>query len=102
MRDLSYTDPAQRFMAALPVTAPAQGRRRSNVAWQWTLRLGTFAVFFLWWQLVTKDLHSLLLPTFTKTVAAAWDLMVSGVIWEPLWTSNQALIIGYAISVVLG
>jgi ABC-type nitrate/sulfonate/bicarbonate transport system permease component len=84
------------------VTVTARRRRRSELAWQWGLRLGTFAAFFVWWQLSTRNLQSLLLPTFLNTAAAAWDLVVSGTIWGPLWISNQALIIGYVISVAVG
>ncbi|HLG72079.1 MAG TPA: ABC transporter permease [Chloroflexota bacterium] len=79
---------------------PAQ--RSSDAVWRWGLRLGTFALFFAWWQFSTRDLHSLLLPTFVSTVAATWELVTQGTIWEPLWISNQALIIGYVISAVVG
>ncbi|TMC52031.1 MAG: ABC transporter permease, partial [Chloroflexi bacterium] len=80
---------------------PRRGRR-SELAWQWGLRLGTFAAFFLWWQLSTQNLHSLLLPTFAKTAVALWDLVSSGTIWGPLWLSNQAMLLGYGFSVAIG
>jgi NitT/TauT family transport system permease protein len=76
--------------------------RRSELVWQWGLRLGTFGAFFLWWQLSTQNLHSLLLPTFAQTAEALWQLVSKGTIWEPLWISNQALLIGYALSVGIG
>jgi ABC-type nitrate/sulfonate/bicarbonate transport system permease component len=72
------------------------------MAWQWGLRIGTFVAFAIWWQLSTRNLQSLLLPTFLQTAAATWDLVTRGTIWEPLWISNQALILGYGISVAVG
>lgn len=68
----------------------------------WALRIGAFALFAVWWQLTTQNLGSLLLPTFTDTAVATWDLLVGGRIWEPLWLSNQALIVGYLASVIVG
>jgi NitT/TauT family transport system permease protein len=84
------------------VKLSVERRRRSDLLWQWGLRLGTFVLFAAWWQLSTRNLTTLLLPTFTKTMAATWDLVASGTIWEPLWASNQALILGYAASVAVG
>jgi ABC-type nitrate/sulfonate/bicarbonate transport system permease component len=80
---------------------PRRGRG-SDLVWQWGLRIGTFAAFAVWWQLSTRNLQSLLLPTFLNTAAATWDLVSKGTIWEPLWISNQALIIGYVVSVAVG
>jgi ABC-type nitrate/sulfonate/bicarbonate transport system permease component len=83
-------------------TVSTRRRRGSEMAWQWGLRIGTFVAFAIWWQLSTRNLQSLLLPTFLQTAAATWDLVTRGTIWEPLWISNQALILGYGISVAVG
>lgn len=87
-----------------PAKVGARRRRqaRSELLWQWSLRLGSFAIFALLWELSTHNLQSLLLPTFLGTVQATWELAITGTIWEPLWLSNQALIVGYLISVVVG
>src|SRR5579862_1164198 len=97
-------------MAAIPldaelghaVSAPKAGKARRDTLWQWGLRIGSFAIFALWWELSTHNLQSLLLPTFLGTVSAAWELAVTGAIWDPLWLSNQALLIAYGISVAAG
>jgi len=77
-------------------------RQRRELIWQWGLRLGTIVAFALWWELSTRNLQSLLLPTFSKTIVATWDLLAGGAIWGPLWISNQALLIGYGLSVAVG
>ncbi len=87
-------------MAATTIKPPRS--RRAEALVPWALRLGTFVLFATWWQVTTQDLGSLLLPTFVDTVRATWDLLVGGRIWEALWLSNQALVIGYVASVVVG
>lgn len=97
-------------MAAVPleselgarVAAARRQRARSELGWQWGLRIGTFAAFALWWELSTRNLHSLLLPSFLETAGATWDLAINGTIWGPLWISNEALLLGYGLSVLVG
>lgn len=81
----------------------AQQRRRKDSLNKWGLRLSTFVLFATLWELSTAQLQSLLIPTFTQTVGGLYELLFrGGRLWEPLWNSNQALIIGYLISVVVG
>ena len=72
-------------------------RRRGGVT---ALRLAVFAVLAALWQLQTADSDSLLIPTFTDTVAAFWQIAVTdGALWGPLWESNAAVLIGYPLAV---
>lgn len=89
-------------MATARTTISGSRRGPSDRLLSWMLRIGAFALFGIWWQLTAQNLGSLLLPTFLGTMAATWDLLVGGEIWEPLWLSNQALILGYLASVVVG
>ena len=83
--------------------AQTHGRRVSSAATAWGLRLATIIVFAGLWELSTFRLQSLLLPTFTQTIGGLYQLMfVSGRLWEPLFLSNQALVLGYLLSVGVG
>lgn len=65
-------------------------------------RLIAFAIFAGLWQWGAISADSILIPTFTETMAALWKITVtSGEIWPALWTSNQPLIVGYLVSVVI-
>lgn len=65
-------------------------------------RLIAFIVFAALWQWGATAAGSILIPTFTQTVAALFETMfVTGEAWPALWVSNIPLIIGFAISVVI-
>ena len=69
----------------------------------WALRLGVFSVFLAVWEALARASHSFLIPTFTETVGAILQLaFVNRRIWEPLLISNQALVLGYGLSVLIG
>lgn len=68
-------------------------------------RLIALGVFGGLWQLATLNHKSLLIPTFADTVAAIPDLLFgaqSSALWNAMYQSNIALVIGFAISIVLG
>ena len=69
----------------------------------WALRLGVFVAFLAVWEAFARASHSFLIPTFTETVGAILQLaFVNRRIWEPLLISNQALVLGYGLSVLIG
>lgn len=66
------------------------------------LRLLTLAVFAAVWQWYAIDVGGLLIPTFDGTVLALGQLLVDVEFWEAVWISNQAMVIGFSITVALG
>ena len=78
-------------------------QKRSDVLSRWALRIATFVVVAGVWELSTVGLQSLLIPTFSQTMAGLYRLaFVDGRLWQPLLLSNQALVLGYAICVLVG
>lgn len=89
-------------MAVLAVARRRQRRRQAALA-AWGRRLATFLVVAGVWQVFGERAENVLIPTFTATMAGFVQLaLLSGQLWEPLLISNQALALGYAISVVVG
>jgi ABC-type nitrate/sulfonate/bicarbonate transport system permease component len=83
----------------MPATSRDKRKRKLS---DWTLRIVVFAVFALSWQFSAVWMKNMLIPTFTDTVAGFIQLVfVSGRIWQPLYISNQALVLGYFLSVVI-
>jgi NitT/TauT family transport system permease protein len=78
------------------------GERKEKL-WALGLPIGVFIVFGTVWQLATIHSESLLIPTFTETMAGLYRLVfVRGDLWMALYQSNQALVLGYLISVAIG
>jgi ABC-type nitrate/sulfonate/bicarbonate transport system permease component len=69
---------------------------------KWSLRFLSFCVFALLWELAARTLGSLLMPTFTETVVALVRLLATQALWDALWISNQAMVLGFALSVLVG
>ena len=73
----------------------------SHLLSDWTLRIVVFVVFALCWQLFALFMKNMLVPTFTETVSGFIQLVfVNRRIWQPLYISNQALVLGFFLSVV--
>ncbi|WP_341861801.1 ABC transporter permease subunit [Gymnodinialimonas sp. 57CJ19] len=65
-------------------------------------RVVAFIVFALLWEVSAKAADSILIPTFTETLAALYETMfLTGEIWPALWVSNIPLIMGYAIAIAI-
>src|SRR4029450_10738292 len=84
------------------MTAPNTVRGRSDRAWKWGLGAASLAAVAMVWQGLALLLKSLLLPTFTSTLAASVQLAADGALWEALWVSNQAAALGFACAAVVG
>ncbi|HEV8534454.1 MAG TPA: ABC transporter permease [Candidatus Limnocylindria bacterium] len=67
-----------------------------------TYRILTLAIFAAAWEAYASQARSLLIPKFTDTVTGFFTLLTDRHFWEALIISNQALVLGFAISVVLG
>lgn len=77
-------------------------RFRSEGTLRRAFQLGSLVVFALGWEWAAQRIHSLLLPGFFDTLKALLNLIVSPVLWNALWISNQAMVLGFAVSVLVG
>jgi ABC-type nitrate/sulfonate/bicarbonate transport system permease component len=99
---------ARRWHTGPEVTASAVARNPlSRVAGAimsstWTYRLITLLVFLAIWQIYAVFSGGLLIPTVPKTAAALLELLGGSELWSALYVSNQALLLGFLISVVVG
>ncbi len=60
------------------------------------------AVLLAFWQFYASNLgNTLLLPSFTQTLAALLDGLASGIIFQKLWSSLSVLFIGFGIGALL-
>jgi ABC-type nitrate/sulfonate/bicarbonate transport system permease component len=68
----------------------------------WTYRILTLLIFLTIWQVYAEFSGGLLIPTVPKTAAALVELLGSSTLWSALYVSNQALVLGFLISVAVG
>jgi NitT/TauT family transport system permease protein len=54
------------------------------------------------WEALGRSLGSLMLPGAGATLMALAGIVRGGDLWRALWTSNQALLLGYLMAVVIG
>jgi ABC-type nitrate/sulfonate/bicarbonate transport system permease component len=66
------------------------------------LQLASLVVFALGWEWAARRIHSLLLPGFFATLRALLRLVISPVLWNALWVSNQAMLLGFALGTLVG
>src|ERR1043166_6286396 len=81
----------------------ARARQRHEKLWALLLPTGVFIAFGIVWQVCTTDSKSLIIPTFFQTMTALYKLLFTkGDLWVALYQSDQALVLGYLISVAIG
>jgi NitT/TauT family transport system permease protein len=68
----------------------------------WPYRLVVLLVVGVVWEVYATGAHSLLIPTFTETVVGIGTLIVTPRTWEAFAISNQALVLGFAVSLLFG
>ncbi|RBQ17505.1 ABC transporter permease [Spongiactinospora rosea] len=85
-----------------PIEARRPGPLRRLLGASLPYQLLTFAVFAVAWEVYATMWGGLLLPTFTETVGATIELLGTAELWQAMYVSNQALVIGFAIAVVIG
>jgi NitT/TauT family transport system permease protein len=66
------------------------------------LLAASFGLFVLGWEGMARVLNSLLMPGFFETMAALARLLGTGELWQALWVSNQAMVMGFAASTLIG
>ncbi|AZM56451.1 ABC transporter permease [Streptomyces sp. WAC 01529] len=85
-----------------PRPAHRPGPLRRFLGMNLPYQLLTFAVFAGGWELYARARGGLLLPGFTETVRATVALLGEAELWRALYVSNQALLLGFALAVVVG
>lgn len=88
-------------MGWMGTSATGSSGRQAN-AWKWGLRGGSLLAFALAWELFARVSNSLLIPSFSATMAALLQLLGQAETWQAIWLSNQALIGGFLLSVLVG
>lgn len=73
--------------------------RRSTT---WLVRAVILAALLLVWQWYGTSTGGIFVPSLTQTLGRLPDLASSGTLAHALWSSNEALLIGYPISAVAG
>ncbi len=68
----------------------------------WPYRLAVLAGVAVVWETYARLARSLLIPTFTDTVAGIGTLLTTPRVYEAFLISNQAFAVGFAISLVVG
>jgi ABC-type nitrate/sulfonate/bicarbonate transport system permease component len=68
----------------------------------WALRVAGGVALAAIWEAGARSLHSLLLPSFTSTVAALVGLAASAELWGALRVSNETLAVGFAATLLVG
>jgi NitT/TauT family transport system permease protein len=66
------------------------------------LRISSLVVFAAGWELIASRLDSLLLPSFTETISALARLVTTPQLWEAVWISNQAMVLGFLLASTVG
>jgi ABC-type nitrate/sulfonate/bicarbonate transport system permease component len=85
----------------LKPTVGSQMKKRIVV--DWSLRLGLLVGAVAAWELFLSASQNFLLPRFTEIAGGLFRLLfIEARFWEALYISNQALIFGFAISVLIG
>src|ERR1041384_5869552 len=68
----------------------------------WSLRLAVFIAAVGVWEIFVSTSQNFLLPRVTDVARGLFLLFSEARFWEALYISNQALILGFVISVIVG
>jgi ABC-type nitrate/sulfonate/bicarbonate transport system permease component len=68
----------------------------------WFLRSLTLVVFAGAWEVTARLIGGLSMPTFIDTVVAGGELLLSSELWQAVYVSNQALVIGFSLAILTG
>jgi NitT/TauT family transport system permease protein len=78
------------------------GRVKHDAVQDWGLRLVVFAAAVGAWELFLSRSQNFLLPKFPEMVRGLFQLwFVDDRFWQALYISNQALLLGYAVSLTI-
>src|SRR5258708_29091851 len=75
---------------------------KKRIVVDWSIRLAVFIAAVGGWELFVSTAQNFLLPRFTEVARGGFYLLFSEArFWQALYISNQALILGFAISLLL-
>ena len=77
-------------------------RIRCGALRDWILRICVFVAALGLWDMFVRYSRNFLLPTSNEMAGALFRLSLDSRFWEALLISNQALVLGYAVSVLIG
>jgi NitT/TauT family transport system permease protein len=66
------------------------------------LRALSLISFAVGWELLAHRLDSLLLPSFSETMVTLGRLLATAELWEAVWISNQAMLLGFLLAAGVG
>jgi sulfonate transport system permease protein len=84
------------------VRTAAATRRAHHRQLVWGIRLISLAIVLMSWQLGGARIDPVLFTTPSAVAVAGYQMIVSGELWSYLWPSLVVLVVGLAISAVLG
>lgn len=84
------------------VRSAADTRRARHRQLVWGIRLISLAIVLVAWQLGGARIDPVLFTTPSAVAVAGYQMIVSGELWSYLWPSLVVLVVGLAISAVLG
>lgn len=89
--------------AAPELLIPADTQRDPRAGLRpWILRLVLFAALALGWELFSRQVNGLLVPSFLDIVEGLRTQIVEPRVWEAFLISNQSLALGFFAAVVTG
>jgi len=84
------------------MTAITQVNKLSTSWPKWGLRALSLGIFASVWEILANQIDSLLLPTFSATLVDLIGLLGTTELWQSFWISNQAMILGFLLSLAIG
>lgn len=85
-----------------PTRAEGSALRGRIMRSPWLYRLLVLVIIGAIWETYARVANLLLVPKFTSTVIGMWTLAKDPETWGAFLVSNQALVVGFSISVVVG
>jgi len=83
----------------MPDSATPRARATTDIqAW----RIGLATAFCVVWELVARNVTSLLLPSASATLVALAELLATADLWRALLTSHEALLVGFVAASLIG
>lgn len=76
--------------------------QQADNIWRWVLRVAFFVSFGLLWEWFGRTRGGLLFAPFSEIPPAFVELVTGPEIYEALWLSNQAMLLGFGMAILVG